>query len=223
MARAKTTARIVGLVVLAAILLVVTLAVDAEELVDPDRLRAIARDNLWKASALFLAAGAGIKLLFMPVSPLSLLAGAIFGGPIGALLTMITLTASSTVAFGAARWLGRDWVRHTIDLKEGHAKIVDRLLEHHGLLAVVVLRVVPTLPLSAVNMLLGLSAVRWRDFVLGTVLGLAPGTLLLAYVGSEALDPGGFRFWLFLSLFALLVLAGIGAGYWMRRRMSAKK
>jgi uncharacterized membrane protein YdjX (TVP38/TMEM64 family) len=109
-------------------------------------------------------------------------------------------------------------VRRTIDVDEGKAKIVERLLRHHGLLAVVVLRVVPTLPLSAVNMVLGLSAVSWRDFVLGTALGLLPGTLLLAYVGSEALEPGGLRFWLYLSLFALLVLAGIATGYWMRRR-----
>ena len=45
----------------------------------------------------------------------------------------------------------------------------------HGLLAVLVVRMLPIAPFSIVNVVAGASHIRWRDFLFGTFLGLMPG------------------------------------------------
>jgi uncharacterized membrane protein YdjX (TVP38/TMEM64 family) len=48
-------------------------------------------------------------------------------------------------------------------------------------LAVIVIRMLPIAPFAIVNMIAGASHLRIKDFVLGTMLGMLPGTLLIAF------------------------------------------
>ena len=54
-----------------------------------------------------------------------------------------------------------------------------------GVLAVVALRLVPVAPFTLVNLAAGASGIRPIDFMLGTVLGMAPGLGLLAVMGDR--------------------------------------
>jgi uncharacterized membrane protein YdjX (TVP38/TMEM64 family) len=65
---------------------------------------------------------------------------------------------------------------------------VDRALEKGGLKVVLLLRMSPVSPFSVLNYALGISRVRPRDYVLGSVLGTVPGTLLYVYIGSLLTD-----------------------------------
>jgi uncharacterized membrane protein YdjX (TVP38/TMEM64 family) len=73
---------------------------------------------------------------------------------------------------------------------------LSRRLGERGLLAIVFARVVPVGPFSVVNIVAGASHIGWRDFLLGTVIGLLPGvTVASIFVdrwprrsGSQALD-----------------------------------
>jgi uncharacterized membrane protein YdjX (TVP38/TMEM64 family) len=220
MARRKHLLRVAGLVAVVAALVTLSLVVEPSRLLDPDALRGEAADHPWRASGLFLLAAMGIKLLFVPFTPISLLGGVVFGGALGGTLALAALLGSSVVSFAIGRKLGRGWVEDLVDDEEGKLRFVERLLRRHGLLAVIVLRVVPTLPLSAVNVVLGHSSVSARDFVLGTALGLLPGTLLLAFVGDRALEPRSPVFWLLAGASALLVAGGVLGGVYLRRRLA---
>lgn len=78
---------------------------------------------------------------------------------------------------------------------------------------------IPVAPFTVVNLAAGASHIRFRDFVLGSLAGMTPGTLAIAVFGDrleEAVrDPGP---WSFLALAALagVVLAGI---YAVKRRL----
>jgi uncharacterized membrane protein YdjX (TVP38/TMEM64 family) len=219
----KTThLRIAGLVLLIAVIGVLSIYLDPSEVTDPERLQERARASLPSAAALFFLGGLAVKLLFVPASPLTVVAGMVFGPWIGASLSLATLLASSVLSFGLARWLGREWARSQVeDGDRRRLRTLERIASRHGVLAVTIVRLVPILPLAASNVLLGLTSVSWRDFLAGSLLGFLPGTILLAQVGSEVLDPGGARFWVFTSLFALLVIAGVTAAEVLRRREMA--
>jgi len=80
---------------------------------------------------------------------------------------------------------------------------------------VTLLRLSPILPYTPSNAVLGLTPMRLRDLVLGTAIGMAPGTLLYSWAGSllpsaEAIEHGetldGSLVWI------LLVIALCAAG-----------
>jgi len=68
---------------------------------------------------------------------------------------------------------------------------VDALLSDHGLSAVLVVRLVPLVPFIAINYASGLSGVRFRHYVLGSALGMVPGSLAYAALGAYGSNPWG--------------------------------
>ena len=63
-------------------------------------------------------------------------------------------------------------------------------MAEQGLVAVVVARLTPVAPFVVTNYGAGLSAVRVRDYALGTVVGVVPGSVAWSTVGGSAgADP----------------------------------
>src|SRR5207244_7968704 len=54
---------------------------------------------------------------------------------------------------------------------------LNRLIGRHGILAIVVIRMLPVAPYSVVNLAAGAARVPFRDFVLGSVIGISPGVI----------------------------------------------
>ena len=77
------------------------------------------------------------------------------------------------------RWLGRDWVAARVPTWLAR---LDRRFAASGAGGVLLLRLI-TGQLPAADWLLGLSEVRWRDFLVGTAIGIVPMTLLFVLVG----------------------------------------
>ena len=50
------------------------------------------------------------------------------------------------------------------------------------------IRMVPIAPFSVVNLVAGASELSLRDFMLGTVLGMAPGIAVMAALGAQIAD-----------------------------------
>jgi uncharacterized membrane protein YdjX (TVP38/TMEM64 family) len=76
-----------------------------------------------------------------------------------------------------------------------------------GILAVVVIRMIPIAPFSVVNVVAGASTLPLRDFLVGTVLGMTPGILAMAVLGAQIADVARNASW---SSMLLLVLAFLG-------------
>ena len=82
--------------------------------------------------------------------------------------------SASIATFGLGRLLGRSFVQKAAGRRLNE---VSRRIARQGLLAVAAVRLVPIAPFTLVNLVAGASHVALRDFVLGTLLGLAPGVL----------------------------------------------
>lgn len=135
--------------------------------------------------ALLVAAGflAG-ALARLPV-PLLVLATAVALGPwLGALHALVGAVVSAALLFGLGRVLGKARLRKLAGWKINRVR---RALSRHGVLAMVLLRLVPVAAFQSVNLVAGASGVRLRDFVFGTVLGMAPGILAMSVLGDRLL------------------------------------
>ncbi|KAJ9676267.1 hypothetical protein PVL29_024999 [Vitis rotundifolia] len=133
--------------------------------------------------ALFVAAYAGLEILAIPAIPLTMSAGLLFGSFTGTIIVSISGTVAASVAFLIARYFARERI---LKLVEGNKKFlaIDKAIGENGFRVVTLLRLSPLLPFSLGNYLYGLTSVKFVPYVLGSWLGMLPGTW--AYVSAGA-------------------------------------
>lgn len=160
------------------------------------------------APAAFVAGYAVAVVALVPASLLTLAAGAVFGVVRGTLLVLAGATLGAATAFLLARHAARDVVVRRVGTNPRFAAL-DRAVGDAGLRLVFLVRLSPAFPFGLTNYALGLTRVRFRDYLLASV-GMLPGTLLYVYSGKVAGDvatvaagaapPRGAAYWTVLTL-----------------------
>ena len=148
----------------------------------------LGRDGgLWGALGGVAAIYLGTMLL-LPVVPLVMLAGWVWGFW-GGLVALPAALAATVTVFLLARALGQGAVARS--LRE-HPKLAHyiSLGERGGFLTVALIRISPLLPFTPSNAALGLTRMPLREVVIGTPLGMLPGSLLYLWAGALLPDPG---------------------------------
>lgn len=200
--------RAIALGLFVAIALTVGLLVPLPALND---LKAWTAELGWGGGAAFVLVYAAITLTPAPKNVLSVVAGLVFGfwGAVGLVYAGALLGAAA--AFGLGRWLGRDAVERYTGSRVAR---LDELLRRRGLAAVIGVRLIPIIPFTAINYGAGLTAVRRRDYALGTALGIIPGTIAYVALGAFGLELG-WAAWLAIAVLGALTCAG---AIWLGRR-----
>jgi uncharacterized membrane protein YdjX (TVP38/TMEM64 family) len=150
-------------------------------------LQAWVADNpRWSFLALagFIAVGI---LLMLPASLLMMLSGFLFGIAKGFAAVWLATLFASTGAFLLARTFARPMVERRIARKASFG-IIDKAIRRKGFFVVLLTRLILVLPFPALNYTHGLTDVRLRDYVLGTMIGMVPAILLFVYLGTLAAD-----------------------------------
>lgn len=192
----------------------VVLALRADDL-SIAALRTVVDEAGLLAPVVFALAYALAVTVMFPASPLTIAAGALFGPVLGVGVTLVGATAGALGGFGLARVVGR---RPVEQLAGRRVRAIDRFIAERGLVALLILRFVPLIPFSVLNLVAGVSALRLRDYALGTALGIIPGTVAFVAVGGTLDDPTSPAFVAAVGLLVgVMVVAGLVARR-MRRR-----
>jgi uncharacterized membrane protein YdjX (TVP38/TMEM64 family) len=115
-------------------------------------------------------------IIFVPVTIMSLGTIFLFGPITGFLCALLGLAASATVTYGLGRLLGRNTVRKIAGRKLNR---LSRFLTSRGILTMSLATLLPLAPFGVVNMVAGVSRIRFRDFILGSVIGGVPAILAM--------------------------------------------
>ena len=168
----------------------------------PSFAAAVERSGVW-GPIVFVLGYAAATVAFVPGSVLTLAAGAIFGLAKGTVYVLVAATLGSSAAFLVARYIARGAVEQRVRSNPRFAAI-DRAVAADGRRFVFLLRLSPVFPFNLLNYALGLTSVRFADYLVAS-LGMIPGTLLYVYYGKLAGD-----------LATVAGGAGVekGAGYW---------
>ncbi len=181
------------------------------DLPDPAELRdRVAALGPWGVLA-FVGVYAALTLTPFPASALTIASGLLFGLAAGAAIVVFAATLGAWLAFLLARSLGRDGVSR---IQWARVASIDAMLERRGLISVLLVRLVPLFPFMAVNYAAGLSAVRQRDYVLGTAVGIIPATVGYTALGAYGTSPLS---WPFAAAVLAVVIVTATAGYAARR------
>ncbi len=137
--------------------------------------------GIW-GPVVFVAGYALATVAFVPGSLLTLAAGAIFGLAKGTLLVFIGATLGTAAAFLIARYAARSAIEHKLQNRPKFAGI-DRAVSKAGFKIVFLMRLSPAFPYNLLNYALGLTSVKFRDYLLASF-GMLPGTFLYVYYGK---------------------------------------
>jgi uncharacterized membrane protein YdjX (TVP38/TMEM64 family) len=169
------------------------------------RVDALPLAPLWIMAGYVLAA-----VVSIPVTLLIATTGLAFGAAWGAVYALAGTMMAAAVTYLMGQWLGRDVVRRLAGAR------VNRLSERvakRGIVAVVILRLLPVAPFTIVNLVAGASHIGLRDFMLGTVLGMGPGILLTVAFAHQLVaalrHPTALSFVVLIGIGAVLVAVSL--------------
>jgi phospholipase D1/2 len=158
-------------------------------------------------------------LLMVPVMLLIAVTGIVFGAVWGMAYAVVGTMLSASLTYGIGMWLGRDTVRRMLGARVNR---LSRRIAKRGIIAMTVIRMLPIAPFSIVNIVAGASHIRFRDYMIGTFLGMAPGifvTVTFVHNLAEAVRNPSIGT---LSILAGVVALLIGAAYFAKRMLTRK-
>lgn len=172
------------------------------------------------AIACFALAGS----VLIPVTLLIAVTGIVFGPFYGSLYALAGSTLSAAITYGLGVWIGRDTVRSLLGARING---LSRRIAKRGILAVMVVRVLPVAPFVIVNVVAGASHIGLRDFLIGTVLGMAPGIVLTVtfahHLAEAARRPSAGAIAVVVLVGLVLIASAIGLQKLFSRREVAWK
>lgn len=215
---------------LAALALIVALAfaLDLDRYVSFETLRshrgqllAFVHQHPILAPLLFIALYAGVVTLSIPGGAVMTIAGGfLFGTLLGTALVLVGATIGATVVFLIARSALGDVLRARAGPR---IRRMEEGFRRDAFSYLLVLRLIPIFPFWLVNIVPAVLGVRLGVYVLGTFIGIIPGSLVYASVGNglgAVFEAGGtphlgiiFSHEILLPIVGLAVLALLPVAY----------
>lgn len=143
-------------------------------------------------------------LFVVPASLLSIMAGGIFGPWKAFFLSMISCFLSASFAFFLAKKLGRPFVDKIL---KGKVMKLDNGIEKHGFIIMLLMRLSFVFAYDPLSYAAGLTSMKYRDFILGTVIGIVPEMICYSFMGKNF--ERGFSLKAFFPLIIVVIVAPI--------------
>ncbi|WP_229757390.1 TVP38/TMEM64 family protein [Paenibacillus marchantiophytorum] len=159
---------------------------------------------------------------FFPFIPFVVVAGtnvAIFGIKVGFLVNYVMSCLGAIASFYFARYYGHAWVEKKLE-RFPLVKQFSLRMEKRGFLYVLLGRLIPILPSSAINYAAGLTRIKFTHFLAGTLLGKLPIVFLESMIAHDLFHFQKYKGRLLLLLGILVVLILIGNG--VKKALTAK-
>ncbi|WP_181700226.1 VTT domain-containing protein [Chthonobacter albigriseus] len=206
--------RLLALCAVTAALVLIWRVTPLKEYTDVESLRAVAEeingDPL--APVYVIVAYMVLGLFAFPINIAIVVTAMTFGTALGLLYATIGTLASALLTYAIGATVGKGTIDHILGPKFAR---VGRRIRDQGVFAVAAIRMLPVAPFTIVNLMAGASHIRLRDYALGTLIGLAPGFLVIAPLGGQiarvATNPTSMDIAILvgLSLFWLAVSWGL--------------
>jgi len=185
------------------------------EYTDPETISQMARSIQDDRSApllIVLAFVLGGFILF-PVLVLIAATAAALGPWLGLGTAAVGVLASASIIYAVGRWVG---LRPLQDLLGHRFERARKQIVGNGVIAVALIRMVPVAPFSIVNLAAGASGILFLDYLVGTIIGMAPGLIAISVFGAQIADLVTEPSWRNIGI------AGLGLAIWLMFSISAQ-
>ncbi|WP_245376178.1 TVP38/TMEM64 family protein [Paenibacillus eucommiae] len=159
---------------------------------------------------------------FFPFIPFVLVAGtnvAIFGFKLGFIVNYSMSVLGAVCCFLFARYYGHGWVERRLQRFPVITQFSKRM-ESQGFFYVLLGRLIPVIPSSAINLAAGLTRIKVSQFLWGTIIGKIPIVFLESMIAHDLFHFRKYKDRLLLLLLILVILLLIGN--WFKKRLASK-
>ncbi|MBU9719936.1 MULTISPECIES: TVP38/TMEM64 family protein [Bacillaceae] len=154
--------------------------------------------------------------IFFPASILAVAAGLTFGPIYGSLIAYFGSLCGASLSFIVGRKL-----KGNFKISRWSGDRVEKLqkkIEEDGFYLVFIMRILPVINFDFVSYVSGLSKVRFKQYILGTIVGIIPGTITLNLIGASLVTMN----WKLILLTSLLLLTTFTISILVRKRLFQK-
>ncbi|HEU4625805.1 MAG TPA: VTT domain-containing protein [Steroidobacteraceae bacterium] len=171
----------------------------------------------------FVAAFVIGGLVMFPVTVLSASTAIVFAPYIAAPVSFSGILLSAALL----HWLGARLIGPQAHKALGPTiQRVDEALADRGIVTIAAIRMMPIAPFTLVNLAAGAIAVPFRDYMLGTILGIAPGTILVCLFGRQVREfwrhPSGQGIALVIGVAIVWIAVSLSLQRWASHRRRAR-
>ena len=187
-----------------------------ESLLSPERISSYLQSLASPGERAAAAIGGFViaSLAMVPVTLLAIIGGIVFDGWQAFAYVMVGALLAAAIGFFGGRLVGRDAIER---LSGSRVEQLSKRLAKRGTVAVALLRLIPVAPFAVFNLVAGSSHVGARQFLVGSLLGLAPGLGAITLFSSSLWRALTSPSWLNIGVALLVgvVLLGIA---WLAKR-----
>jgi phospholipase D1/2 len=159
-------------------------------------------------------------LVAFPVLILIAVTAATFGPVFGLAYAASGCLASALVTYFIGARLGKELLR---DYLGPRLDRIRRRIVRQGVISVAAIRVVPVAPFTFVNLVAGASQIRLQDYVLGTILGMAPGLVIMSALGHQIFEMWRHPSWMNIALLVAAVVGWLGVSLGVQILISKRR
>jgi uncharacterized membrane protein YdjX (TVP38/TMEM64 family) len=125
-------------------------------------------------------------LVFIPVVPYVVLAGiigSVFGILLGTVISLMGVGLGTITMFKLARYGFQGWTQSYLK-RYPKIKEYETMFEQNVFIGILLARVIPIIPSPIINIIAGLSKVKWSVFLSASLIGKLPAIFLFTLAGS---------------------------------------
>jgi len=169
----------------------------------------------WWAPLLLVLAYTPASMVMFPRPLITMAAVVTFGPWEGLVYAMAGVLLAAIVGYALGRNINRNRVRR---IAGPRLNKIAQVMHHRGIIAVALVRFVPIAPYLVVNVVMGAMRVKFSHYVIGTFIGMLPGslaaTVLSDQVATALRDPSHINGWLIAA-----AVCGFAALAWFGNKM----
>ena len=140
-------------------------------------------------NAAMIFAGLGV----LPTYVATIVGGWVFGLELGFAASAAGYLGGSTIGFGISKLVCSDHVATWIDSRKRWSIIRKTILEENAFKAtgiIALIRLSPSGPFAVTNLVLAACGAGWKEFLIGSSVGIAPRTLIACFIAASASATG---------------------------------
>lgn len=158
------------------------------------------------------------SLISFPITLLIFATAIVFGPLAGSAYSFVGCLIGAGATYAVGYFAGKDFIQRLAGRKW---RRVEKQIGRSGIMAVATVRLLPVAPFTIVNIASGAFKVPLRDYFIGSVLGLAPGILIINFFARQfARAVRNPELGSYALLGASILITGVGI-LWLRRKLAA--
>lgn len=144
--------------------------------------------------------------------------GIIFGIVEGTLISWAAESVGVIISFAFMRYFFRDYA-HNVIVRSNALQKVNDFSGKNGFRIMLIARAIPFIPSGLITALGALSAIRWRDYILATLIGKLPSAWIEVTLGH---DLASYReHTMRLTLMIVISVAAYGSYLWYKKKQDS--